>query len=287
MTSIYEQITLSTGAFGERGRNSLPRSIARNVISGGDVGQESPAWWALRTLAQAQAVTGGRLSAMMALVGSLGHLCLSRLVANGMLQQSWRYSLLSSLLRLTRVVGLARLVVRITTGAFAFVYESHTRNANRVAREDLMMGIVTDSITPWDTRLSDKVIDSVDVDAPDFEEVEGEPVAARAARYQQWELASNSGPTPWVVRKYVQVLQLKYGVPKRTESNELSIRRYLNLQFEQDSVRHKDRVRYSPEIIARTFVASARQLEPQLAVEVSAPAQRRGIIFDALRPRKD
>lgn len=86
-----------------------------------------------------------------------------------------------------------------------------------------------------------------------------------------------------VVRKYVQRLQLVYGVPKRSEANRLTILKKLNMLFEEDDVRHKDRVKYGVEIMTRVFIPSQHALSWALAIEASGEATAAIDEFDRCR----
>lgn len=111
---------------------------------------------------------------------------------------------------------------------------------------------------------NDPLIDCVDIDDLELDE----EVVAK---------------TPWIVRKYVQKLQLTYGVPRRTESNVLTLRKRLNLLLEEDDVRHADRVRYSAEILTKVFIPSSNDLAWALAPKASQAVAIRTSLYDASR----
>ena len=89
---------------------------------------------------------------------------------------------------------------------------------------------------------------------------------------------------PWIVRKYVQKLQLEFGVPLRNTANELMMRKTLQKWFKEDTVRHADQVTYQSWIVELAFVPTLPALGVTLLMQSSLQAQKRRSIYDAFRP---
>lgn len=66
--------------------------------------------------------------------------------------------------------------------------------------------------------------------------------------------------TPAIVVKYLRVAKIRFGTPKRTEANRLSVRDYVRKSMEADDTRHIDIARYLDQVVAMAFIPNDVEL---------------------------